>query len=93
VASAAKWILDAYSAVVFAVAQVLREDDITTEGAASFEDRGVPVRDAEAPTCRTGGEHQLDVMGRTGNRMNDSTSSTACSCLSGSDRLSRVAWT
>ena len=44
--ASAERVLDAHSAVVLAVAEILGKDDIAAEGAGRFEDRRIPVRDA-----------------------------------------------
>src|ERR1700738_586113 len=64
--ASAKRIFYSHAGIVFAVAEVLGEDDITAERAASLEDRGVPVRDAKTPMCRKCGQHQARCDGRDG---------------------------
>src|SRR6266511_1339059 len=61
-----KGVLDPNSRVVLAVAEVLRQDDVAAQRASRFEDRGIPVRDAEALAGCRGGQHQVgrDVLDR-----------------------------
>src|SRR6188472_2973426 len=56
---ATEGVLHPDAVVVLAVGEVLREDDVASEGARGLEDRGVPVRDAEAFARRQGGPDDL----------------------------------